>query len=101
YPPPPPLHSFPPRRSSDLPAPDIPDKPRTRKDSPHRPPALRPGRPGGGSSSRPSPGEPKRQRAEFHLFTQRGESMNSLLLVVLRSEEHTSELQSRVELVCR
>jgi hypothetical protein len=39
------------------PAPDNPDKPRTTKDSPHRPPALRPGRPGGGCSSRPSPGE--------------------------------------------
>src|SRR5262249_13522534 len=28
------------------------------------------------------PGEPKRQRAEYSLFTQRGESRNSLLLVV-------------------
>src|SRR5262249_39300664 len=38
------------------PAPDNPDKPRTREDAPHRPPALRLGRPGGGCSSRPSPG---------------------------------------------
>src|SRR5438105_12637330 len=31
----------------------------------------------------------------------RAESMASLVLPVVRSEEHTSELQSRVELVCR
>src|SRR5207249_11165726 len=85
--PPPDLPSFPTRRSSDL-------FPRRPTDGPRRsaPPrrqsnaspahpliaALRPARPGAGARAR------RRARA-----------------VLARSEEHTSELQSRFDLVCR
>src|SRR5262245_41806013 len=55
------------------------------KDSPHRPPALHPGRPGGGCPSRPSLGGAEEKGRSSILFTQRGASMNSLLLVVLVS----------------
>ena len=67
-------------------APDNPDKLRTRKDSPHRPPALRPGRPPPWVFLRAIPEGAERNNARVpFLFTQRGESMNSLLLAVLVS----------------
>jgi hypothetical protein len=64
------------RRGTGLlaPAPDNPDQPRTGKDSPHRPPALRPGRPGGGYSSRPSPGGAEETTGGVPFCSPRGEN---------------------------
>src|SRR5262249_55661396 len=67
------------------PAPNNPDKLRTRKDSPHRAPALGPGRPAVGIPHGRPGGSRRHSGRTSVLFTQRGESMNSLLLVVLVS----------------
>src|SRR5690554_7631163 len=43
-----------------------------------------------------------RQRGDIDpIFIERGESLETPLKRILRSEEHTSELQSRPHLVCR
>src|SRR5687768_17906824 len=74
------LHSFPTRRSSDL-------RPSTTAPPPSSPPARTPGT---ASASPPATASPPSRS-----WPPRGGE------AVARSEEHTSELQSRLHLVCR
>src|SRR5207249_11497415 len=89
--PPPDLHSFPTRRSSDL---GLPQRARASPQLGRRP-----------DRTRKFPTD--RREARRHRDRGCGRAMRSLLVIATRfflparSEEHTSELQSRFDLVCR
>src|SRR5207247_9672865 len=99
--PPPPLAllSFPTRRSSDLPrAPSRPSRSsRSRRQLAWRV-ELFPPRPGGRSPAKAHPRLPPSERS---ISVAPGRQDQPAWPRCWRSEEHTSELQSRVDLVCR
>src|SRR5207249_10851875 len=86
HPPPPDLHSFPTRRSSDLPG---------ATDDPASPPLP------GGASSPALRASAARTRAARFPNGPAGSAARLCRAAAARSEEHTSELQSRFDLVCR
>src|SRR5207247_9173241 len=89
------LHSFPTRRSSDLPKPLIGPSPDA------KPKALLPAmRPEFRAPAKCAKVKPLSQRAAARLKYGMARDSN-VLLHAGRSEEHTSELQSRVDIVCR
>src|SRR5205823_10169229 len=85
-----PLHSFPTRRSSDLPRTRARDAARAGEWRARRAPSPCPTRPAAARSSRSAP------RAEWRWTPPRCAASRRR-----RSEEHTSELQSLAYLVCR
>src|SRR5699024_11325835 len=93
------LHSIPTRRSSDLHTCGVHDR---RRSSTHgkRVPCISSYEKGDDPLSTH---DPKRYYQTINLIEETGASEHSIrrYVRVLRSEEHTSELQSRFELVCR